>query len=61
MTEGALANYIANSSPDGVDHGLEQRPLLGFAVCYITAHFVLDLINEQRAESILNYCDEHLD
>lgn len=61
VTEGALVNYIANSSPDGVDHGLGQRPLMGFAVCYITAHFVLDLINEQQAESVLNYCDEHLD
>jgi len=49
VTEGALVNYVANSSPDGVDHGLKHRPLLGFAVCYITAHFVLDLIDEQQA------------
>lgn len=61
VTDGALANYIANSSPDGVDHGLKQRPLLGFALCYITAHFVLGLIDEQQAAGVLNYCDEHLD
>jgi hypothetical protein len=23
VTEGALANYIANSDADGIDHGLE--------------------------------------
>ena len=25
VTEGALANYVANSDPDGIDHGLESR------------------------------------
>ena len=24
VTEGALANYVANSSADGIDHGLES-------------------------------------
>ena len=60
VTEGALANYVANSDPDGIDHGLEQRPLLGFAVCYLTAHYVLDLIDEQQVEAALDYCDEHM-
>jgi len=32
VTEGALANYVANSDPDGTDHGLESRSLLAFAV-----------------------------
>ena len=53
VTEGALATYVANSDPDGIDHGLESKPLLAFAVCYVTAHYVLDLIDEQEAESIL--------
>ena len=61
VTEGALANFIANSNSDGVDHGLTHRSLLGFAVCYITAQFVLDLIDEREAEAVLDYCDEHLD
>ena len=61
VTEGALANYIANSDPDGIDHGLEPRPLMAFAVCYVTAHYVLDLIEEREAESILDYCDENMD
>ena len=40
VTEGALANYVANSDPDGIDHGLEKRPLMAFAMCYIAAHSV---------------------
>ena len=60
VTETALANYVVNSDPDGVDHGLESKPLLAFAVCYVTAHLALDLIDEKRAEEILNYCEEHL-
>jgi len=56
----ALANYVANSDPDGIDHGLEQRPLLAFTLCYVAAHLALDLVDEQQAEAILNYCENHL-
>ena len=58
VTEGALANYVANSDPEGVDHGLESRPLLAFAVCYVAAHYILDLIDDREAETILDYCNE---
>ena len=61
VTETALANYVVNSDTDGVDHGLESNPLLAFAVCYVTAHLALDLVDEKRAEAILNYCEEHLE
>lgn len=61
VTEGSLANYVANSDPEGADHGLERRPLLAFAVCYVTAHYVLDLIDEIEAEGILDFCDQNLD
>jgi hypothetical protein len=61
VTEGALANYVANSDPDGIDHGLESRSLLAFAVCYVTAHYVLDLIDGQDAETVLDYCDQNMD
>ena len=61
VTEGALANYVANSDPDGIDHGLEQRPLMAFAMCYITAHYVLDLIDEEQATAALDYCDKNMD
>ena len=61
VTETALANYVVNSDPEGVDHGLESKPLLAFAVCYVTAHLALDLVDEQQAEAILNFCEEHLE
>jgi hypothetical protein len=47
--------------PDGADHGLESKPLLAFAVCYVTAHLALDLVDEKQAEEILNYCEERLE
>ena len=56
----ALANYVANTSPGGIDHGLEHRPLMAFTLCYIAAHLALDLVDEQDAEAILSYCEEHL-
>ena len=56
----ALANYIANSDPEGIDHDLEHRPFMAFALCYVASHLCLDLIDEQKAEEILIYCEEHL-
>lgn len=61
VTEGSLANYVANSDPDGIDHGLEQRPLMAFAMCYIAAHYVLDLVDEEQATAALDYCDKNMD
>jgi hypothetical protein len=61
VTKAALANFVVNSDPEGVDHGLETRPLLAFALCYVTAHLALDLVDEEQAEAILNYCEEHLE
>ncbi len=61
VTETALANYVVNSDPEGVDHGLETKPLMAFALCYVTAHLALDLVDEEKAEAILNYCEEHLE
>jgi hypothetical protein len=60
VTETALANYVVNSDPDGVDHGLEAKPMLAFVLCYVAAHLALDLLDEQEAEAILNYCEKHL-
>ena len=61
VTETALANYVVNSDSEGVDHGLESKPLLAFAVCYVIAHLALDLLDEKRAEAILNFCEQHLE
>ncbi len=60
VTEAALANYVANSDSEGVERGLERQPLLAFCLCYVTSHLALDLVNEQQAETNLNYCEEHL-
>ena len=56
----ALANYVANSNPEGIDHGLEQRPLMAFTLSYVAAHLALDLVNEEEAEAILPHCENHL-
>jgi hypothetical protein len=60
VTKVALANYVANTDPEGVDHGLEQRPLMAFTLCYVAAHLALELVDEQEAEAILSYCENHL-
>ncbi len=60
VVETALANYVANSNPEGVDHDLEHRPVMAFVLCYVAAHLALDLIDERQAEAILNYCEEEL-
>lgn len=57
----ALANYVVNSDPKGIDHNLKQRPLMAFVLCYVSAHLALDLLDEQQAEEILIYCEEHLE
>jgi hypothetical protein len=61
VTKVALANYIVNSNPEGTDHGLEQRPMMAFTLCYVAAHLALDLLDEQQAEAILTYCEGRLD
>jgi hypothetical protein len=31
-----------------------------FTLCYLAAHLALDLIDEEKADAILTYCEEHL-
>ncbi len=61
VTKVALANYVVNSNPEGIDHGLEQRPMMAFTLCYVAAHLALDLLDEQKAEAILTYCEDQLE
>ena len=61
VTKTALANYVVNSDPEGIDHGLEAKPLLAFALCYVTAHLALGLVDERQTEAILDLCEEHLE
>lgn len=61
VTKVALANYVVNSDSEGVDHQLERRPLMAFALCYVAVHLALDLVNEDEAEAVLNYCEDNLE
>jgi hypothetical protein len=61
VTEVALANYVVNTDPEGIDHCLEQRPMMAFTLCYVAAHLALDLLDEQQAEAILTYCEDRLE
>lgn len=61
MVKTSLANHVVNSDPEGIDHNLEQRPLMAFVLCYFAAHLALDLLDEQQAEEILIYCEEKLE
>ena len=56
VTKGALANYVVNT-----EKGLTSNPKLAFALCYVAAHLILDLVDEQTAAEILGYCEEHFD
>ena len=60
VTKGALANYVVNTGPEAAVQGLESKPQLAFALCYVAAHLVLDLVDEQTAGEIMGYCEEHL-
>jgi hypothetical protein len=48
VTEGVLATYVVND-------GEKLRPKMAFALCYVTAHFVLDLVDDEHAQEILDY------
>ena len=60
VVEGTLATYVANTGPDAPDRGLDTNVKLAFALCYMSAHYVLDLVDEDQAQNILSYCEEHL-
>lgn len=60
VTKGALANYVANTGPESAVRVLELKPKLAFALCYVAAHLVLDLVDEQTAAGIMGHCEDHL-
>ena len=60
VTKVALANYIVNADPGVVGYDLEHRPMMAFTLCYVAAHLALDLLDEQEAEAVLAYCEDHL-
>ena len=60
VTKGALANYVVNTGPDANVQGLESNPKMAFALCYVAAHLILELVDEQAASEILDFCEERL-
>jgi hypothetical protein len=60
VTQGALANYVVNTGPDATVSGLESKPQLAFALCYVAAHLVLGLVDKGTAAEVLDYCDQRL-
>jgi hypothetical protein len=40
---------------------LEQRPMMAFTLCYVATHLALDRLDEQQAQAILTYFEEHLE
>lgn len=54
VTQGALATYVAND-------GEKLLPEMAFALCYLTSHFVLDLVDDEKCQEILDYYLERLE
>ncbi len=58
-----LANYLEHTdrkSPHYVP-GLTRNHELAFALCYVATHFVLDLLSQEQAAAILEFCEERLE
>ena len=60
VTKGALANYVLHAGQDAAVQGLESKPRLAFALCYVAAHLVLDLVDEQTGAEIMSIAKNHL-
>jgi len=52
FTEAALASYVVNSEREKI--GQE----MAFVLCYVGAHFALDLITRNQAARIMDYCEK---
>jgi hypothetical protein len=68
IVETALANYIVNTergplAGEGTDEQgvpeLKMNPKLPFALCYVSAHLALDILDEDDAEQILCHYEAH--
>jgi hypothetical protein len=51
---------LENADPDDPESPLAGDPPLAFALGYLATHLALGLIEEDHAEAVLDYCDEHL-
>lgn len=63
VIETVLANYVAFTDPEDPHciPGLDRRPELAFALCYVATHSLLELVTDAEVEAILSFCEERLD
>jgi len=56
IIEGTLASYVVTMD-EGTGRGeLRDSPLLSFAFCYLAAHFVADLLDEEAVQGLMEVC-----
>lgn len=63
----SLANYVVNTEPGSLADGtpvqgvpeLKTNPKLAFALCYVSAHLALGMLEEEAAEQILHHYEAH--
>ena len=56
MTEAALASFVATTSEDGC---ALRDPRIAFAFTYLTSHFALGLLTEERVIRLMDYIEGH--
>ncbi len=58
--EAALSNYVVFTDPSDSRHvpELKRDAKLAFALCYVAAHYALDLITEDEGQAIMGCCEE---
>ena len=57
-TDAALSSYVTN---ENANDGILKRPAMGFAFCYVLAHYGLDLVNAEQCDKVLTYVEANLD
>ncbi|MEW6235346.1 MAG: hypothetical protein AB1656_08175 [Candidatus Omnitrophota bacterium] len=59
IVEGTLASYVATEDAEGGEF-LHKSPLFAFCFCYLAAHYVADLMEEELVCAMMDYCLENL-
>jgi len=56
--DAAMGSYMANQEAGNRNM---NDPIIAFSFCYITAHFGIGLVNEEKCQSILQLVETHLE
>ena len=57
VTKTVLSSYLVTEENTP---GIFFAPELAFAFCYLSSHFVCDLIDEEMAYSLIEYVEDHI-